>query len=53
MRGLGEIATRCVDCSAMVAFYRDVIGLEPMRDTEGASIAFSGLPLASKVTPPY
>jgi catechol 2,3-dioxygenase-like lactoylglutathione lyase family enzyme len=40
VRGLGEIAIRCVDFDAMVAFYRDVIGLEPMRDTEGASIAF-------------
>lgn len=40
VRGLGEIAIRCVDYSAMVAFYREVIGLEPMRDPDSAPIAF-------------
>lgn len=30
IRALGEIANRCIDLDAMVAFYRDVIGLEPM-----------------------
>ncbi|MBY6199762.1 VOC family protein [Maritalea mobilis] len=40
VRALGEIAIRCVDMEAMVAFYRDVIGLEPMTDTEGRPIVF-------------
>jgi len=40
VRALGEIAIHCVDYPAMVAFYRDVIGLAPMRDPEGAPIAF-------------
>jgi catechol 2,3-dioxygenase-like lactoylglutathione lyase family enzyme len=40
VRALGEIAIRCIDLSAMVAFYRDVIGLEPMRDPESDPIAF-------------
>lgn len=40
VRALGEIAIRCKDYSAMVAFYQDVIGLEPMREPEGAPIAF-------------
>jgi len=40
VRALGEIAIRCADHAAMVAFYRDVIGLEPMRDIEGAPIVF-------------
>ena len=34
VRALGEIAIRCVDLPAMVAFYRDVIGLEPLNDAE-------------------
>lgn len=40
VRALGEIAIRCIDYPAMVAFYRDVIGLAPMRDPEAAPIAF-------------
>jgi catechol 2,3-dioxygenase-like lactoylglutathione lyase family enzyme len=40
VRALGEIAIRCVDFEAMVAFYRDVIGLVPMRDPTNAAIAF-------------
>ena len=40
VRALGEIAIRCIDHAAMVAFYRDVIGLEPMRDPENDPIAF-------------
>jgi catechol 2,3-dioxygenase-like lactoylglutathione lyase family enzyme len=40
VRALGEIAIRCIDLSAMVAFYRDVIGLEPMRGSESDPIAF-------------
>lgn len=35
VRALGEIAIRCADKPAMVAFYRDVIGLEMMTDAEG------------------
>ncbi len=38
--GSREIAIRCADYPAMVAFYRGVIGLEPMRDPENAPIAF-------------
>lgn len=40
VRALGEIAIRCIDLDAMVAFYRDVIGLEPMNDPENGEIVF-------------
>ncbi|MGR3813528.1 MAG: VOC family protein [Cognatishimia activa] len=40
VRALGEIAIRCIDLDAMVAFYRDVIGLEPMNDPENGDIVF-------------
>ena len=40
VRALGEIAIRCVDQAAMVAFYRDVIGLEPMNDPDNSAIVF-------------
>ena len=40
VRALGEIAIRCIDLNAMVAFYRDVIGLEPMNDPENGDIVF-------------
>ena len=40
VRALGEIAIRCIDKPAMVAFYRDVIGLEPLNDVENSPIAF-------------
>jgi catechol 2,3-dioxygenase-like lactoylglutathione lyase family enzyme len=40
VRALGEIAIRCIDHPAMVAFYRDVIGLRPMRDPQDAPIVF-------------
>ena len=40
VRALSEIAIRCVDHSAMVVFYRDVIGLEPMHDPHDAPIVF-------------
>jgi catechol 2,3-dioxygenase-like lactoylglutathione lyase family enzyme len=40
VRALGEIAIRCVDLNAMVAFYRDVIGLELMNDPENGNIVF-------------
>jgi len=39
-RALGEIAIRCADMAAMVAFYRDVIGLELMAGGEDAAISF-------------
>lgn len=38
VRALGEIAIRCIDLDAMVAFYRDVIGLEPMNDPENGEL---------------
>lgn len=40
VRALGEIAIRCVDFNAMVTFYRDVIGLEPMNDPDKGDIVF-------------
>lgn len=40
VRALGEIAIRCIDHPAMVAFYRDVIGLTPLNDVDNAPIAF-------------
>ncbi len=40
VRGLGEIAIRCIDLDAMVAFYRDVIGLEPFNDPDNGHIVF-------------
>ena len=39
-RAIGEIAIRCIDLDAMVAFYRDVIGLEPLNDPENGRIVF-------------
>ncbi|MDX2482074.1 MAG: VOC family protein [Pseudodonghicola sp.] len=39
-RALGEIAIRCVDLQEMVAFYRDVIGLEPLNVAESSPIVF-------------
>lgn len=39
-RGLGEIALRCADMVGMVAFYRDVIGLEVLRGTAEEPIVF-------------
>ncbi len=35
VRALGEIAIRCRNLDAMTAFYRDVIGLEPLADRGG------------------
>ncbi|MGB8621264.1 MAG: VOC family protein [Paracoccaceae bacterium] len=40
VRALGEIAIRCIDHGATVAFHRDVIGLEPMRDPQDAPTVF-------------
>lgn len=41
IEGLGEIAIRCADMDAMVAFYRDVIGLPILSDSRGtADIVF-------------
>ena len=31
--GLGEVAIRCADMGAMLAFYRNVVGLEVLSDT--------------------
>ncbi len=39
-RAIGEIAIRCIDLDAMVAFYRDVIGLEPLNDPDNGRIVF-------------
>ncbi|MEQ9257801.1 MAG: VOC family protein [Roseovarius sp.] len=40
VRALGEIAIRCADFDAMIAFYRDVIGLEPLRPIANDPIVF-------------
>ncbi|MEM9707422.1 MAG: VOC family protein [Pseudomonadota bacterium] len=41
VRALGEIAIRCSDLPTMRAFYRDVVGLEVLRDfSEGSGIVF-------------
>ncbi|MBI1418882.1 MAG: VOC family protein [Limimaricola sp.] len=40
VRALGEIAIRCINLDAMVAFYRDVIGLEPLNDPGNGRIVF-------------
>lgn len=40
VRALGEIAIRCADMSAMVAFYRDVIGLEVLSGGHRDTITF-------------
>lgn len=37
---LGEIAIRCADMARMIAFYRDVIGLELLTLRAGGAIAF-------------
>ena len=41
VQGLGEIAIRCANFEAMLAFYRDVIGLEVMNLIEERGIAFN------------
>lgn len=40
VRALGEIAIRCADMDAMVAFYRDIIGLEVLSGGHRADITF-------------
>lgn len=40
VRALGEIAIRCHNMSGMVAFYRDVIGLEILRGGSNSPITF-------------
>jgi catechol 2,3-dioxygenase-like lactoylglutathione lyase family enzyme len=39
-RALGEIAIRCVDMNAMVAFYETVIGLERLHGDYNSEIVF-------------
>ncbi len=40
VRGLGELAIRCAQLDPMVAFYRDVIGLEILAGNESSDIVF-------------
>ena len=40
VKALGEVAIRCRDISAMVEFYRDVIGLEVLEGGHRESIVF-------------
>jgi len=40
VRALGEIAIRCRDLDAMVAFYRDIIGLELLQGGHRKGIVF-------------
>ena len=37
---LGEIAIRCADIDAMMAFYRDIVGLEVLSDARDDGIVF-------------
>lgn len=39
-RALGEIAIRCADMGAMVAFYENVVGLERLRGDHNSAITF-------------
>ena len=39
-RALGEFAIRCSDLDEMAKFYRDVIGLKPLRAIDGEGIVF-------------
>lgn len=40
VRDLGEVAIRCRDLDRMTAFYRDVIGLEPLEGAHRPGIRF-------------
>lgn len=40
IHGLGELAIRCRNMSAMVAFYRDTLGLEVLNDKDFEDIVF-------------
>jgi len=40
VRALGEIAIRCSDMRAMVAFYRDIVGLEVLSGDHSEGIVF-------------
>lgn len=40
VRSLGEIAIRCADVGTMLAFYRDVIGLDVLSGDETSDIVF-------------
>ncbi|NKB53066.1 MAG: VOC family protein [Rhizobiaceae bacterium] len=40
VRALGEIAIRCADMESMVAFYRDIIGLEVLSGGHRETITF-------------
>jgi catechol 2,3-dioxygenase-like lactoylglutathione lyase family enzyme len=43
VRALGEIAIRCVDLEAMVAFYRDILGLTVLEGGHRGGIVFFSL----------
>lgn len=40
VRALGEVAIRCADLEAMVAFYEDILGLERLRGNASEDIVF-------------
>lgn len=40
VKGLGEIAIRCQDLGLMMAFYRDIAGLELLSDQSATGIVF-------------
>lgn len=40
VKALGEVAIRCADVGRMVAFYRDIIGLELLSGDEDAPVVF-------------
>ncbi|MEM6616893.1 MAG: VOC family protein [Pseudomonadota bacterium] len=43
VRALGEIAIRTSNLSAMIKFYRDVVGLQPLTGNTSSDIVFFGL----------
>lgn len=40
VRALGEVAIRCADLDAMIAFYRDVLGLDILEGSHSGGICF-------------
>lgn len=43
IRALGEIAIRCADLARMIAFYRDMLGLEILEGNRSGDICFFNL----------
>ena len=43
VRALGEVAIRCADLAPMIAFYRDMLGLERLEGNRSGDICFFNL----------